>query len=178
MTIITAPIKASALSGDSTLRFRSTMTKSRSRLRNWKRLGYRNRTANRYEELIGQQECRAHRVRNNELSDLEGFVMSPGQDIPAAIENAVIMPAVSASKIERGSARRIGHQNIGYCPKHSFSFLGAHGSRSHRQASPIPFSKCCCPLLRMANVGRRLDQCPLEIIALELKLGPALGRPP
>jgi bifunctional DNase/RNase len=26
-------------------------------------LGYRNRTANRYEELIGQRECRAHRVR-------------------------------------------------------------------------------------------------------------------
>jgi len=48
-------------------------------------------------------------VRNNELSDLEGFEMSPGQDIPAAIKTL----AVSASKIERGSARRIGHQNNG-----------------------------------------------------------------
>ena len=46
-------------------------------------------------------------VRNNELSDLEGFEMSPGQDIPAAIKTL----AVSAPKIERGSARRIGHQN-------------------------------------------------------------------
>ena len=52
-------------------------------------------------------------VRNNELNDLEGFVMSPGQDIPAAIESAVIILAVFASKIECGSARRIGHQNIG-----------------------------------------------------------------
>ena len=116
-------IKASALSGDSTLRFPSTMTKSRSRLRNWKRLGYRNRTANRCEELIGQRECRAHRVRNVELNDLEGFAMSPGQDIPVAIGNAIIMLAVSASKIERRSARRIGHQNNGYCPNHRFSFL-------------------------------------------------------
>ena len=105
-------IKASALSGDSTLRFPSTMTKSRSRLRNWKRLGYRNRTANRCEELIGQRECRAHQVRNVELNDLEGFAMSPGQDIPVAIENAIIMLAVSASKIERRSARRIGHQRL------------------------------------------------------------------
>ena len=47
----------------------------------------------------------------DELSDLEGFVMSPGQDIPVAIENAVIMLAISASKIERRFARRIGHQN-------------------------------------------------------------------
>ena len=39
----------------------------------------------------------------DELSDLEGFVMSPGQDIPVAIEKTVIMLAVSASKIERGS---------------------------------------------------------------------------
>jgi hypothetical protein len=29
--------------------------------------------------------------------------------------------------------------------------------------------------LRMGNVGRRLDQCPLEIIALELKLAYQLG---
>jgi len=35
--------------------------------------------------------------------------MSPGQDISAAIKTL----AVSASKIERGSARRIGHQNNG-----------------------------------------------------------------
>jgi hypothetical protein len=48
-------------------------------------------------------------VRDNELSDLEGFEMSPGQDIPAAIKTL----AVSAPKIERGSARRIGHQNNG-----------------------------------------------------------------
>jgi len=95
MPIITAPIKASALSGDSTPRFRSRTTKSRSRLRNWKRLGYRNRTANRYEELIGLREYRAQRVRNDELNDLDGFVMSPGQDIPVAIENAIIMLAVS-----------------------------------------------------------------------------------
>jgi hypothetical protein len=32
--------------------------------------------------------------------------MSPGQDIPLAIENAIIMLAVSASKIERRSARK------------------------------------------------------------------------
>jgi hypothetical protein len=48
-------------------------------------------------------------VRNNELSDLEGFEMSPGQDIPAAIKTL----AVSAPKIERGSPRRIGQQNNG-----------------------------------------------------------------
>jgi hypothetical protein len=45
--------------------------------------------------------------------DLEGFVMSPGQGTTVAIEKTVIMLAVSASKIERGSARRIGHQNNG-----------------------------------------------------------------
>jgi hypothetical protein len=50
-------------------------------------------------------------VANNELNDLEGFVMSPGQDTPVAIEKIVRMLAFSASKIERGSARRIGHQN-------------------------------------------------------------------
>jgi hypothetical protein len=33
--------------------------------------------------------------------DLEGFAMSPGQDIRAPIENAVTMLAVSGSKIER-----------------------------------------------------------------------------
>ena len=54
--------------------------------------------------------------------------MSPGQDIPVAIENAVIMLAISASKIERESARRIGHQNNGYCPKHSFSFWALRSS--------------------------------------------------
>jgi hypothetical protein len=37
--------------------------------------------------------------------------MSPGQGIPTAKKNAVITLAVSASKIERGSARRTGHQN-------------------------------------------------------------------
>jgi hypothetical protein len=63
-------------------------------------------------------------VSNDELNDLDGFVMSPGQDIPVAIENAIIMLAVSASKIECRSARRIAHQNNGYCPKHRFSFLG------------------------------------------------------
>jgi hypothetical protein len=52
-------------------------------------------------------------VRNNKLNDLEGFVMSPGQDIPVANENAIIILVVSASKIERGFARRIGHQNNG-----------------------------------------------------------------
>jgi hypothetical protein len=49
--------------------------------------------------------------------------MSPAQETP--IENAVIMLAVSGSKIEREPAIRIGHQNKCYCPKHSFSFLGA-----------------------------------------------------
>jgi hypothetical protein len=53
------------------------------------------------------RQTRVLQVRNNELSDLEGFEMSPGQDIPAAIKTL----AVSAPKIERGSARRIGHQN-------------------------------------------------------------------
>ena len=60
-----------------------------------------------YRELGGKREC--FRVRNNELSDLEGFEMGPGQDIPAAIKTL----AVSAPKIERGSARRIGHQDNG-----------------------------------------------------------------
>ena len=50
-------------------------------------------------------------VANNELNDLEGFVMSPGQDIPVANENAIIILVVSASKIKRRFARRIGHQN-------------------------------------------------------------------
>jgi hypothetical protein len=49
------------------------------------------------------------RARRRSLHDLEGFEMSPGQDIPAAIKTL----AVSAPKIERGSARRIGHQNNG-----------------------------------------------------------------
>jgi hypothetical protein len=62
-----------------------------------KQAGLSKSTANRYEELAG----------NNELSDLESFVMSPGQETP--IENAVIVLAVSRSKIEREPARRIGH---------------------------------------------------------------------
>jgi hypothetical protein len=62
-----------------------------------------------YRELGGKREML--QVANNELNDLEGFVMSPGQYIPVANENAIITLAVSASKIERGSARRIGHQN-------------------------------------------------------------------
>jgi hypothetical protein len=62
-------------------------------------------------------------VRNNELNDLEGFVMSPGQDIPVATENAIIILVVSASKIKRRFARRIGHQKNGHCRKHRFSFL-------------------------------------------------------
>ncbi|MEY2603223.1 MAG: hypothetical protein QOH31_997 [Verrucomicrobiota bacterium] len=41
------------------------------------------------------------------------IIMSPGQDILTAIESAVKILAVFASKIERGSARRIGHQNNG-----------------------------------------------------------------
>ena len=42
------------------------------------------------------------------------MIMSPGQDIPTAIpESAVKILAVFASKIERRSARRIGHQNNG-----------------------------------------------------------------
>ena len=52
-------------------------------------------------------------VANNELNDLEGFVMSPGQDIPVAIEKTVIMFVVSASKIKRRFARRICHQKNG-----------------------------------------------------------------
>ena len=57
---------------------------------------------------------RASRISTaNELGDLEGFEMSPGQDIPAAIKKAVITLSVFASKIERRSARRIGHQNNG-----------------------------------------------------------------
>jgi hypothetical protein len=49
----------------------------------------------------------------NELNDLEGFVMSPGQDIPVAAENVIIILVVSASKIKRRFARRIGHQKNG-----------------------------------------------------------------
>ena len=52
-------------------------------------------------------------VRNNELSDLESFVMSPGQDIPVAAENVIIILVISASKIKRRFARRIGHQKNG-----------------------------------------------------------------
>jgi hypothetical protein len=80
------------------------MTKRQTKAKKLEKAGISQRAANRYEELVGQREYQAHRARNNELSDLEAFVMSPGQDIPAAIENAVIMLAVSASKIERGSA--------------------------------------------------------------------------
>ena len=58
-------------------------------------------------QRVGPQ-TRVLQVRNNELSDLEGFEMGPGQDIPAAIKTL----AVSAPKIERGSARRIGHQDM------------------------------------------------------------------
>jgi hypothetical protein len=44
------------------------------------------------------EEYQAHRVRYNELSDLEGFVMSPGQDIPAAIENQVTARIATARR--------------------------------------------------------------------------------
>jgi hypothetical protein len=63
-------------------------------------------------------------VANNELNDLEGFVMTPGQYIPVANENAIIILVVSASKIKHRFARRICHQKNGYCRKHRFSFLG------------------------------------------------------
>src|ERR1700730_6737250 len=38
-------------------------------------------------QRVGRQ-TRVLQVRNNELNDLEGFVMSPGLDIPVANENA------------------------------------------------------------------------------------------
>jgi len=78
--------------------------------------------------------------------------MSPGQDIPAGIKTL----AVSAPKIERGSARRIGHQNNGYCPKHRFSFWALRYS-----AASTSFSNTFLKVLlsRMANVGCRHDQC-------------------
>ena len=50
--------------------------------------------------------------------------MNPGQDIPVATENAIIILVVSASKIKRRFARRTGHQKNGHCRKHRFSFLG------------------------------------------------------
>src|SRR5258708_4634454 len=37
-----------------------------------------------------------------------------------------------------------------------FSFFGLYGSRPHRQASPISFSKGCRPLLRIAKLGAAL----------------------
>jgi len=64
-----------------------------------------------YRELGGKRECFS--VGNNELNDLEGFVMSPGQDIPVATENVNIILVVSASKIKRRFARGIGHQKNG-----------------------------------------------------------------
>jgi hypothetical protein len=72
-------------------------------------------------QRVGRQ-TRVLQVRNNELNDLEGFVMSPGQDIPVANENAIIILVVSASKIKRRFARRIGHPKNGWCPRHGFSF--------------------------------------------------------
>jgi hypothetical protein len=48
--------------------------------------------------------------------------MSPGQYIPVANENAIIILVVSASKIKRRFARRIGHQNNCWCTKHSLVF--------------------------------------------------------
>src|SRR5258708_8207000 len=108
-------------------------------------------------QRVGRQ-TRVLQVRNNGLSDLEGFEMSAGQDSPAGIKTL----AVSAEKIGRGSARRIGHENNGYCPKHRFNFLGPNGSRPHRQASPIPFSKCCYRFCVWQMSGAALTKVSLD----------------
>src|ERR1700745_4086407 len=50
-------------------------------------------------QRVGRQ-TRVLEVLNNELNDLEGFVMSPGQDIPVANENAIIILVIYASKIK------------------------------------------------------------------------------
>src|ERR1700730_777293 len=50
--------------------------------------------------------------------------MSPGQDIPVANENEIVILVVPAWKIKRRFARRIGHQNNCLCTKHSLVFLG------------------------------------------------------
>jgi hypothetical protein len=63
--------------------------------------------------ILMPQKTRVLQVRNNELNDLEGFVISPGQYIPVANENAIIILVVSASKIKRRFARRICHQKNG-----------------------------------------------------------------
>jgi hypothetical protein len=72
-----------------------------------------------------RRQTRVLHVRNNELNDLEGFEMSPGQYVPVADENAIIILVVSASKIKRRFARRIGHQNNCLCTKHSYIFFWA-----------------------------------------------------
>jgi hypothetical protein len=78
--------------------------------------------------------------------------MSPGQDIPAPLENAVVMAAVSGSKIEREPASRIGHQNNSYCPKHSFwalRFSAASTSSSNTLLKVLlsffAYGKCRAP---------------------------------
>jgi hypothetical protein len=119
-----------------------------------------------YRELGGKRECFS--VGNNELNDLEGFVMSPGQDIPVANENAIIILVVSASKIKRRFARRICHQNNGLCPRHGFSFWARWFSPASTCFSNT-FLEVLLPALRMTNVECRLDQLRGKITVLELK---------
>jgi hypothetical protein len=82
--------------------------------------------------------------------------MSPGQDILAAIESAVIILADFASKIERGSARRIGHQNNGYCPKHSFGFW-APGFSAASTSFSNTFLEVLPPAFAYSKTRGRLD---------------------
>ena len=83
--------------------------------------------------------------------------MSPGQDIPVAAENVIIILVISASKIKRRFARRIGHQKNGYCARHMFSLWV-------RRFSPAStyFSNTFLEVLLAAfvydNIERGLDQ--------------------
>ena len=118
--------------------------------------------------VLMRRQTRVLHVRNNELIDLEGFVMSPGQDIPVANENAIIILVVSASKIKRRFARRICHQNNGLCPRHGFSFWARWFSPASTCFSNT-FLEVLLPALRMTNVECRLDQLRGKITVLELK---------
>jgi len=77
--------------------------------------------------------------------------VSPCPTIPTPIENAITMLVVAGSKIEREPARRIGHQNNGCFPKHSFSFLGTNRFSAASTRFSNTFLEVLLPLLCMAK---------------------------
>ena len=86
------------------------------------------------------------------------IIVSPGQDIPTAIESAVEILAIFASKIETWIREKDWSSKQWLVSEAWLQFFGLEGSRPHQRASPTPFSKCCCPLSCMTNLGRPNDK--------------------